>query len=656
MTDPTSVNPPAEPNMRAPVAPNVPQPTLGADGQPAAASRHPIQRSGEGHWRTFVLVGAVAVAAFSFGNFWTREIAAPIGVSGGAPSDSKVSHAAMSTENGSAMSAPRPEPKLGKPLWTCAMHPQVIQDHPGLCPICHMELTPIRARATGDMTVSIDPVIVQNMGVRTAVVRKGALVQSIRAVGYLNEPEPLHHDINLRVNGWIEKLYANVDGMTVEKDQPLFDLYSPELTVAADEMISARRQLDAAPTDATSKLLFDTAKRKLRQLGVGEQQVAEIAKLDAAPRTVAFLSPFTGHVTAKRVFEGDAVKAGDLVMRIASRHEMWIEAQVYEQQLGLVSEGQPVRATIVSQPGRVFTGKVIFIHPHLDPQTRTALVRIAISNSDHSLRENMYATVEILADNYREELVVPREAVIDSGRRQVAFVALGGGRFEPRLLQLGASGQDDTVQVLAGLKAGETVVTSGQFLIDSESRLKESLAKYMSAGAAGTATPDARTGDHVGMPKGQPSTVAAARPIPHIDEVARAYLAVSKALGERQLDANAIDVEPFTRATRLAADNAEGDGKLLAAALADRVDLMSGKPIDQQREIFVKVGSATKAVFKFTKPSLAVAPHLYVFECPMAFGSGGATWIQDSDSAANPFYAVEMKKCGSVIERIDPDK
>lgn len=573
----------------------------------------------------------------------------------------------MKADKGSSMSAAAAEPVVGKPLWTCSMHPQVIQDHPGLCPICHMELTPLKASATGDMTIAIDPVIVQNMGVRTAVVKNGALVHSIRTVGYLTEPEPLHRDINLRVSGWIEKLYANIDGMPVQKDQPLFDLYSPELTIAGDELISARKQLDTAPTDATNKLLFETAQRKLRQMGLTEGQVADIAKLDAAPHTVPFLSPSMGHVTAKMVYEGDAVKAGDLVMRIASRHEMWIEAQVYEQQLGLISEGQPVRATIVSQPGRVFTGKVIFVHPHLDPQTRTALVRIGISNADHTLRENMYATVEILADNYKEEVVVPREAVIDSGRRQVAFVALGGGRFEPRLLQLGAAGQDDTVQVLSGLKAGETIVTSGQFLLDSESRLKESLAKYLSAGAA--TTPDAigppatemkpsapTMQSQNSVPTGSPTTKAATSVIPHIDDVARAYLAVSKTLGQRQVDSAPVDVNPLLQASRMAADHATGEGKFLAVSLADQVGVMAGKPIEQQREIFVKVGAAAKAVFKFNPPGSQVAVKLYVFECPMAFGLGGATWIQDSDDTANPFYAVQMKKCGSVVEQIEPAK
>ncbi|HEV7302411.1 MAG TPA: efflux RND transporter periplasmic adaptor subunit [Tepidisphaeraceae bacterium] len=334
------------------------------------------------------------------------------------------------------------------------MHPQVIQPAPGICPICHMELTPLKSDGAGGGTVNIDPVIVQNMGVRTAEVQKGPIVQSVRVVGYLEEPEPLHRDINLRVNGWIEKLYANVDGMLIKDGQPLFDLYSPELTVAIDEMISAAKQLKIAPEDETSKALIDASRRKLLQYGLTDGQVTELGKLDAAPRTVPIIAPIGGHLTAKMVYEGAAVKAGDLVLRLASRHRIWIDAQVPEQQMPLLSDGQPVRATLVSQPGKVFDGKLLFVHPHLDPKTRTALARIEIDNPDLHLRQGMYATVEIAADDYREATVVPREAVIDSGRRQLAFVDLGGGRFEPRDLKLGLSGQDDTVEVLEGGQTG----------------------------------------------------------------------------------------------------------------------------------------------------------------------------------------------------------
>src|SRR5688572_20955997 len=254
-----------------------------------------------------------------------------------------------------------------KQLWTCGMHPQVIQDKPGDCPICHMELTPLKTEAAASASsapaerkvkywwdpmmnppyisqqpgkspmgmdlvpvyedevaagpgVTIDPVIVQNMGVRVAPVVFGSVQREIRVVGYLEEPEPLHRDINLRVRGWIENLHADTDGMPIKKGQPLFELYSPDIQVAANELITARRSLDAA-TDAqakqTAQVMFQSTARKLELWGLEKQQVDALAKLDKAPETVTFIAPIGGHLTEKKVYEGTGVEAGMMVMRLA---------------------------------------------------------------------------------------------------------------------------------------------------------------------------------------------------------------------------------------------------------------------------------------------------------------------------------------------------
>lgn len=592
-----------------------------------------------GHWKTVVVVGAVAVAAFSFGNFWTREFGSTREHRADGDSREKKS-VAMAGDKPAAMSAATPAPTGGKPLWTCSMHPQVIQGHPGLCPICHMELTPVKSGATaGDGIVAIDPVIVQNMGVRTAPVMQGPLQHSIKAVGYLLEPEPLHRDINLRVSGWIDKLYANVNGMRVEKGAPLFDLYSPDLTVSIDELISARKQAAGGADKATSDALVEASKRKLRQYGLEEEQVESLARLDAAPRIVTFTAPTSGHIVDRSVYEGGAVKASDLVMRIASTHRMWIDAQVFEQQLGGISEGMAAAASVLSKPGSVISGKVLMIYPHLDPQTRTATVRIEVPNENHELREGMYANVELLSPA-REATVVPREAVIDSGRRQIAFVALGGGRFEPHELRLGADGEHDTVEVLAGLKAGETVVTSGQFLLDSESRLNEAIAKHLSLSQATATTGKASMSSDV------------SRSIPHTTEIATAYLDLSRALGEPQTYDHPLDLKPFLAAARAAVDDSQGEEGPRSQALLSAAQAMQDQPIATQRERFVALGEAAVAFFKRSPPDAKAVPKLYVFNCPMAFGEKGALWLQDNDAIANPFYPTQMKRCGSLVEQI----
>ena len=422
-----------------------------------------------------------------------------------------------------------------KQLWTCGMHPQVIRDQPGNCPICHMKLVPLAVSSAGSgasgssaqaapdiryywdpsstppyvssspgkspdgndlipvygvevaagSTLTIDPVVVQNMGVRVAAAAVVPLRRTMRANGTLMEPEPNHRDVNLRVSGWIEQLFANVDGMRVEKGDPLFELYSPDLQIAIEELIAARRARDSTGADRQSvvakagETAFLAAHKRLELLGFDSAEVDSLAAGEHAPHTVIFRSPMKGHVTQSTVYAGGAVKAGDRVMRIADQSTMWIEIQLSQQQLALVHPGASVSATTDALPGRVFKGEVVFVHPHLDMTTRSATARTVVQNVGHELRENMFAEVEITAEVSPNTLAVPREAIIDSGERQVAFVARGGGHFEPRTVKIGSSGDGGLVEVLSGLSPGELVVTSGQFLLDSESRLREAIQKHL---------------------------------------------------------------------------------------------------------------------------------------------------------------------------------
>lgn len=579
-----------------------------------------------------VVVPVVGLVAFVAGRWFASE----------GPAQPKDGLSATTTQS----AAP------AKQLWTCSMHPQVIQPEPGICPICHMELTPLKSGGHGS-ELSIDPVIVQNMGVRVANVARGPIVQSVRAVGYLEEPEPLHRDINLRVNGWIEKLYADTDGMVISKGKPLFDLYSPELSIAIDELIAARKQVDRAGTDETANSLLESSRRKLLQFGLESEQVEQLSKLDAAPRTVPIISTMDGHLTAKMVYEGAAVKAGDLVLRLASRHQMWIDAQVPESQMPLISDGQPVRATLVSQPGKVFRGKVLFVHPHVDPQTRTALVRVEIDNADMSLRQGMYATVEILADAYREAPLIPREAVIDTGKRQVVFVALGEGRFEAREVTLGLVGQNDTVEVASGLRDGETVVISGQFLLDSESRLKDAVAKHMSQGLPGHTTDGVTMNDL--RPSGSaPTTVPTERlTVPHAGDIVRAYLQISEKLGERQEADSPIDPNALIASATQAAQHSDGTAKELVTKVLTGATALRDKPLAEQRAQFVGVSEAVIELTRRASLTGEVPETLYVMHCPMVFEDRGANWMQSVEALANPYYATQMKKCGEVVERFE---
>jgi RND family efflux transporter MFP subunit len=430
-----------------------------------------------------------------------------------------------------------------KQLWTCGMHPQVIQDHPGTCPICHMKLTPLKddsndgtsgttggkqkilyywdpmlgpssiAHApgksamgmdlvpvfedeqSGGPTVKIDPTIVQNMGVRTAEVTRGPLAVTVRTVGMLEVPEPAVYEVNLKVNGWIEKLYANTDGMHIHKGEPLFDLYSPDVQVAEEELIGAVKALnglDPKSPDAVhmeSQGMVDSARQKLLLWGISEQDIDAIAKATKAPQTIAFRSPADGDLVEKMVVEGSAVQAGMKLMRIEDHSKLWLNAQVYEAQIASVAIGQTVEAMVDGVPGKTFTGPIMFIYPHVDHMTRTVTVRVALDNPKHELRPGMYATANIMTQPVADAVLVPREAVIDTGTRQIAFVAEADGHFDPRKVRMGTVGDDDRVEILEGLAPGEIVVTSGQFLMDVESRTTEAIDKLRRASAPPSAMP-----------------------------------------------------------------------------------------------------------------------------------------------------------------------
>jgi membrane fusion protein, copper/silver efflux system len=397
-------------------------------------------------------------------------------------------------------------------IYQCGMHnPPYEQSGPGNCPLCGMPLVAVHVHRSGAGGITIDPVMVQNMGVRTAMPVLGKLQESVRAVGTLTEPEDSHHEINLRVNGWIEKLYVNQEGMDVTAGQPLFELYSPEVTAAADELITARKMgagvIDTLTggqgdkrTEGTNDLMgkvtesaVTAARRKLMLMGLTQEQMAAIEKMDRAPATVTFVSPLDGHISEKRVIEGAAVKAGDEVLQISSRHTMWLIAQVFERQLGAVKVGETVTAMVDAVPGKTFSGKVDFIYPHMDTATRTAQVRVALENAGHVLRENMFAEAQIQGmPPDQPSVLVPREAVLDTGMRQMVFVALGNGHFAPRDVTLGRTGTltegDGTRYVeVSGVGVEDTVVTSGQFLLDSESRLEEARRKFMQPAGSGGA-------------------------------------------------------------------------------------------------------------------------------------------------------------------------
>ena len=521
-------------------------------------------------------------------------------------------------------------PDAPQQFWTCGMHPQYISDHPGNCPICHMKLTPMHSHATGGESgppmVVIDPAVVQNMGVRTAVATRGPLTVSVRTVGTLEAPEPGMHDISLKVSGWIEKLYANQDGQHVHAGEPLFDVYSPELQVAAAELVSAAQTAKGSGAESLA-----SARRRLSLLDVPDAEIAAIEKSLVVPRTIQFASPASGAVVERQIVEGSAVQAGAKLMRIEDHSSLWLQLQVYEDQLEQVAVGETVNATVDAWPGRTFHGTITFIHPHLDHMSRTVTARAVLDNGGLLLRPGMYASAEIVTRPVDDAIQIPREAVIDTGARQLVFVAQPAGHFEPRDVRMGPLGSDGEVQILSGILPGETVVTSGQFLMDVESRTTEAIDKLragpmptMPAADAGampmsaTSQPEKtmltlaycpmkraewiQAGDTIANPyfgAAMPDCGSVERKVAmptdlKVAAVLDAYLRVESKLAIDILDADAI------AALRAAADAVEGPADLKSAAMA----VTSAADIDTAR-IALKPLSA--AIVRTLDPKAAPA-------------------------------------------------
>ena len=346
-----------------------------------------------------------------------------------------------------------------------------------------MDYTPVYADedVAGDVpgTVRISPGRLQTLGVRTTeVVFRPTLIRTVRATGSVQFDERHLATVTTKVAGWIEHLAVAATGDPVRRGQVLAEIYAPDLVAAEEEYLVAARMggaMAGSTGHGDAGTLVGASLQRLRALDVPDDEIARLRRTGQASRRIAVRAPADGVVIDKPVQEGMRIEPGQPLYRTADLADVWLIAEVQEQDLGAVQPGEPVEASFVAFPGRTFTGTVDFIYPSLSAETRTARVRVVIPNPDRLLRAAMYANVQIAAPaTAGPALAVPTSAVIDSGTRQVVLIDRGGGRFEPRPVRLGVQG-DDWVQILAGVQAGEKVVTGASFLIDAESNLRSAL-------------------------------------------------------------------------------------------------------------------------------------------------------------------------------------
>ena len=330
----------------------------------------------------------------------------------------------------------------------------------------------------------------QLIGVRTGPVEKGLFTRTIRTVGRVTYDETRLRNVFTKVSGWVERLYANTTGQLVKQGDPLLTIYSPELLASVQEYLlalSGRDRLSSSDLAGDSgERLVASARRRLLLFDLTPQQIAALERNGKAPTTMTLYAPIGGHIITRNVTQGDRIEPGTKLLDIAELSRVWVLADIYEYELPFVRLGQVATVTLTYLPARTFEGRITLIYPVLSETTRTVKLRLEFANSDFSLRPEMYAEVEIRSD-LGERLAVPESAVITTGTREVAFVERGEGFFEPRELKLGIR-LPDSFEVLEGLSEGERVLTSGNFLVDSESKLRAALA------AAGTNKAGATSG------------------------------------------------------------------------------------------------------------------------------------------------------------------
>ncbi len=333
-------------------------------------------------------------------------------------------------------------------------------------------------------TVKIDPVTVQNIGVRTAIAEQRTLSRHIRAVGRVAYNEERLSRLHPKTEGWIKKLRIDKTGSPVKKDDILLSIYAPQLVASQEEYLLAMKNkqvLADSPFEEIRQGAIDlakTARARLELLDVAEHQIRELERTHEIKKYLHIHSPFNGIAMKVGAREGQYVTPKTELYMLADLSKVWVYVDVYEYELPWVTVGDQVEMQLTGVPGKIFTGRLAYIYPYAEAKTRTVRVRLVFDNKDLLLKPDMFAEVSIAASRQIDAVVVPAEAVVRSGIREQVFVVRGAGKFEPREIKLGIT-TDGVTQVLAGLKVGEEVVTSAQFLIDSESKLREATAKML---------------------------------------------------------------------------------------------------------------------------------------------------------------------------------
>jgi len=421
------------------------------------------------------------------------------------------------------------EHEAAETVYQCPMHPEVVESGPADCPICGMDLVEVKGvsqksderevlywyapmdatyirdepglspmgmklvpkyadeeAGSDDSVIRIDPVQVQNIGVVSSKAETADIARYSRTVGILDFDADGITWVNTKFEGWIEKVHVNYVGQEVRKGQPLFEIYSPELVTTQEEYIRAldyRASLEESGRQDTvrqAESLVRSTRDRLAYWDITDEQIQDLETNRRVQRLLIVTAPATGVVAEvmNKALEGMFVKPGMNLYKIADLSTVWVHADVYESDMPWIRSGQPAFVSFRNAPEEKFRGQVLFLYPEVSRETRTMKICVELPNPGRRLRPGMYADVVVQGPTVSNAVVIPQSAVIHSGERKLVFVALGEGRFEPREVELGVKGEGDRMQIVTGVASGELVVTQAQFMLDSESRIQEAIAKF----------------------------------------------------------------------------------------------------------------------------------------------------------------------------------
>lgn len=397
-------------------------------------------------------------------------------------------------------------------MYTCSMHPQVMRSEPGPCPICGMPMTPMKMSmdehadmqpsdatdktdhnkhnegnnsVSSELKIRLSSAVIQKMGVITEIAVKKKISREIRSVAHIDYNESAQVLVNSRVDGWIEKLYARYTGQTVRRGQALAGIYSPELVSTQQEYLGLYKRFKDQQGSALAKeqsQLLQASRQRLLYWNISRAQIAHLEKTGKVSRLLTIHSPYAGVVIKKHVKEGERIKSGMDLFEIVDLGTVWAYVHIPEQDIPFVKLNMKADMIVAQNAGRKFPGHVRFIFPFMEKETRDLKIRLSFRNPGFQLKPGMFATVILKKAIASEQIVIAESAVIRSGTRNLVFVYKGNGIFIPREVRLGVTDGDGQIQILEGVAENEAVATSGQFLLDSESKLQEAVRKMRAAG------------------------------------------------------------------------------------------------------------------------------------------------------------------------------